>query len=239
MNIQDLLSQFAATQNPSQGQGQTTNSSGQSSDPLSAISSMLPGGLLGGAAAGGVMALLLGSKAARKVVGNVATIGGTALLGGLAWKAYENWKDNKPVSETGSLTSNDIAKAQSTIPDSTSSGTPLNLVLVKSMIAAARSDGHLDSREQKNIFDAVEKMDLDGSQKAAVFDAMSAEITVEDLAREVTEEHQKAEVYLAALLAIEVDHEDERAWLDSLATALQMPQGLAPYLEEQARVGIS
>ena len=199
---------------------------------------MIPGGLMGGAAAGGVMALLLGSKSARKIVGNVATIGGTALLGGLAYKAYDNWKQNKPLSQTESLTNNDIERAQSEIPDSTNNQTPLNLILVKSMISAAKADGHLDSDEQKNIFDAVEKMGLNPNDKAAVFDAMSRDISVQELAQGVSEDHHKAEIYLAALLAIDVDRADERAHLDSLAAALGMPEGLPAYLEEQARSGI-
>ena len=234
MNIQSLLSQFASSQH----QMQQRDSAAHDSDPLSAITSMLPGGLAGGAAAGGVMALLLGSKSARKIAGNVMTIGGTALLGGLAYKAYDNWKQNKPLAQTESITNDDVERAQSVIPDAASQATPLNLILVKSMIAAAKADGHLDSQEQKNIFEAVEKMQLSSEQKATVLDAMSRSISVQELAESVSEDHHKAEVYLAALLAIDVDHEDERAYLNALAVALKLPEGLPAYLEEQARSGI-
>ena len=235
MNIQNLLSQFAS----SQTQTHEPNSPDQSSNLLAAIASSLPGGLAGGAAAGGVLALLLGSKSARKVAGNVATIGGTALLGGLAYKAYDNWKQNKPLAQTESVTTEDIERAQSVIPESVGPEIPLNLVLVKSMIAAAKADGHLDSVEQKNIFEAVEKLGLSSDQKAAIFDAMSRDISVQELAQSVTEEHHKAEVYISVLLAIDVDHQDERTYLDSLAVALELPEGLPAYLEEQARIGIS
>ena len=62
---------------------------------------------------------------------------------------------------------------------------------------------------------------------------------VEELAQYVSEDHHKAEVYISAFLAIDVDHDAERAWLDSLAVALALPEGLPAYLEEQARSGIS
>lgn len=49
---------------------------------------------MGGAAAGGVMGLLVGSKKGRKFAGKAAAVGGAALIGGIAFKAYKNWQQN-------------------------------------------------------------------------------------------------------------------------------------------------
>lgn len=68
---------------------------------------------------------------------------------------------------------------------------------------------------------------------------MTRDISVEELAATVTDDHHKAEVYLAAYLAIEVDEEKERAYLNSLGAALALPEGLPIYLEQQAQQGVA
>ena len=86
-NIQDLLGQFLGG-NTGPGQGQTAPGPAATHTAGSSI----PGGLMGGAAAGGVVALLLGSKKARKFAGKAAGYGGAAVVGGLAYRALQNWR---------------------------------------------------------------------------------------------------------------------------------------------------
>ena len=76
MNFQNLINQFT---------GSGTN---HSSTINNTKSSGLATGLVGGAAAGGVMGLLVGSKKGRKFAGKAATVGAAALIGGIAFKAY-------------------------------------------------------------------------------------------------------------------------------------------------------
>ena len=61
-NIQGLLAQFLG--------GNTNDSSGHQMTPanhnVTSLRDRIPGGLVGGAAAGGIIALLLGNKKARK-----------------------------------------------------------------------------------------------------------------------------------------------------------------------------
>ena len=235
MNFQSLLSQFTSNPGPSPGK----DTSHATVSPLAAITSSIPGGLAGGAAAGGVMALLMSNKSARKVMGNVATIGGSALVGGIAYKAFDNWKQNRPLSHTQSVKSDDIQQAKKALKSPKSDQTSLYLTQIKAMIAAGKADGHLDAKEQTKIFQALEEMGLSSEEKAAVFDAMTRDISVEELAATVTDDHHKAEVYLAAYLAIEVDEEKERAYLNSLGAALALPEGLPIYLEQQAQQGVA
>ena len=49
----------------------------------------------------------------------------------------------------------------------------------------------------------------------------------------------KAEIYLASCLVITLDHPAERAHLDNLAMALQLPAELAQQLEQQATQAIT
>ena len=57
----------------------------------------------------------------------------------------------------------------------------------------------------------------------------------EELAVGATTIEQKSEIYLASCLVIEPDHPSEMAFLDQLEAALDLPDGLAPQLQWQAR----
>ena len=50
---------------------------------------------LKGAAVGGLAGLLLGSKQGRELGGSALQMGGLAVLGGLAYKAWQNWEQQK------------------------------------------------------------------------------------------------------------------------------------------------
>lgn len=239
MNIQTILASLsnptADTQaDPSQASPATAQSS-----ILQGLGSILPGGLAGGAAAGGVMALLMGSKSTRKMATKVAKLGGTAVLGGLAYKAYGNWQQNKSLNQTQPISDVDIHQAKAALSSQANEPrSSLDMILIASMIAASKSDGEIDSQEHQRLFEAIGKLNLGPAEKAAVFDMMSQDITVQEIADAVSSDEHKAEVYLSAYLAIEVDEQSERTFLNNLAIALQLPKGFPAYLEQQADQGV-
>src|SRR5690606_28225322 len=55
------------------------------------------GGFGGGAVAGGLLGLLMGSKKVRKMTGGLVGYGGAAAAGALALKAYQNWQQGQSV----------------------------------------------------------------------------------------------------------------------------------------------
>jgi uncharacterized membrane protein YebE (DUF533 family) len=233
MNFQNLLNQFTGSSNSSSSTPQNSKSSGISS------------GLMGGAAAGGVMGLLVGSKKGRKFAGKAATVGGAALIGGIAFKAYKNWQQNNQ--QSAAVNSEQVSgntSAPSPVPQSHNDGnqtsTPVisqdfQLTIIKAMIGAAKSDGHIDDVEQKRIFDAVDQMSLSSEMKALVFDLLRQPIYVEELAHGAQSMEQKSEVYLASCLAIDLDNPSEYSYLDRLATALGLPLELAEQIKSQAK----
>lgn len=232
MALQDMIGQFLG--GGEQGSGGAGSPSG---------SSGIPGGIIGGAAAGGVMGLVMGNKKARKAAGKVAgtaaAVGGVALLGGLAYKGYQNWKEKQSVAQAPVATPGDVQKAGTAFtPSETAARETLEIVLVKAMIAAAKADGHIDGEEQRRIFEAVERMDLPSDQKGLIFDCLQRDIPPAELASAVTSLEQKSEIYLASCLAIDIDHPTERAYLSQLASALGLPPGLPEHLERQAAQGM-
>jgi uncharacterized membrane protein YebE (DUF533 family) len=111
-------------------------------------------------------------------------------------------------------------------------GSPFELVLVRAMIGAAKADGHIDATEQRRLFAEVERIGLDAEAKAYVFELLTQDVDIESLARSVTSEEQAAELYLAARLGIDADEPAERAYLDTLASRLDLPGELRARLDE-------
>ena len=229
MSMKNLFEQFMGSGDAQGGLGNLMNQVTGSSENKSSGSGF-PGGLAGGLAAGGVVSLLMGSKRARKYAGKAATIGGVAMLGGAAFKLYQNWQKNNaqqtPVSEP--------------MPNTMASTTTdeYQLTLIKAMIAAAKADGHIDSDEQRTIFDAVESMSLPAEQKGLIFDLLNQPISAMDIAAGLSNDEQKTEVYMVSCMVGNIDHPAERQHLDDLAMVLNLPDDLKQSIEAQVSQGL-
>ena len=105
------------------------------------------------------------------------------------------------------------------------------LALVRAMVGAAKADGHIDAKEQRRLFAEVERLGLDADSKAYVFDLLTHDVDLYDLASAATTPEQGAEIYLAARLAIDPDEPAERAYLDALAARLKLPPELRTTLD--------
>lgn len=243
MNPQNLFEQFLGP-----GAGQTASAAVQNAKGRMANSGM--GGIAGGLAAGGLLGLLVGNKKARKSVGKIAGgvvgYGGAAALGAFAFNAYQKWQTNSqnPGGTTPPTVGAPSAELQpppqnskflpSAAPDS--SGRPFELALVLAMIVAANADGHIDSDEQKFVFDKVGELPLTAEDKAFVFDALSNPPSLQDIATSAQNEEQAVELYLASRFAIDPDHPMEKAYLEALASRLSLPADLVDHLEQQVLV---
>jgi uncharacterized membrane protein YebE (DUF533 family) len=237
MSLNNLFKQFLGSASSSPA-GNREQSQGLS-QTLSSLASNIPGGLAGGAAAGGIMALLMSNKSARKVAGTAAKYGGVAMLGGLAFRAYQKWQSNDPAAAQNAASSqlpdsSEDTFHQQAISYSTESESDFELKVIKAMIAAARADGYIDAREQQRIFQAVEKLDLSSEDKGMVFDCLQKDISIQELANGISSMELKAEVYLASCLVIDPDQPAEREHLDKLGSALALPKELLQQLEWQA-----
>jgi uncharacterized membrane protein YebE (DUF533 family) len=223
MSLQHFLNQLVvptdshtATQNTLQGFG----------DMFNRVTSQIPGGLAGGAAAGGIMALLMSSKSARKIAGSAATIGGAALLGGLAYKAYKNWQYTNASEDVNVDRAFSLRGLQQT---------EFQLTLIKAMIAAAKVDGHIDEVEQQRIFKAVDHMELSPETKGLVLDLLRRPITIDEVVKGVTGLEQKSEIFIASCMVLDPDLPVEQIHLSQLASAMRLPYGLAEQLRLQAQ----
>jgi uncharacterized membrane protein YebE (DUF533 family) len=101
---------------------------------------------------------------------------------------------------------------------------------MRAMIAAAKSDGHIDASEQANIFAQMDKLGLSSEEKAFVLDELRAPLDVDAVARAARTPEQAAEIYVASLLAIDVDNPAERGYLALLAARLKLDDKLVAHL---------
>ena len=247
MNPQSLLEQFLGADAGRTAGGMVDQAKGK-------LAGSGMGGVAGGLAAGGVLGLLLGNKKARKSVGKLAGgavgYGGAAVLGALAFKAYQNWQAGKQAPQQAAGTGAQPAPAAlpSAPPPAGSKflpqtapandGRPFELALVLAMIAAANADGHIGPDEQAAIFERVGQLPLDAEDKGFVFDALAKPPSLQDIAALAQGPEQAAELWLASRIAIDPDHPMEQAYLEALASRLALPGELVAHLEGQAAAAL-
>src|SRR5690606_9841502 len=103
----------------------------------------LPGGFGGGALAGGLAGILLGSKKGRKLGGSALKLGGMAVVGALAYKAYREWQAGNASTVSGSGTTTEVLEAPRETPFNPASEEEQQSLarnLLTAMIAAAKAD---------------------------------------------------------------------------------------------------
>ncbi|HBS24165.1 MULTISPECIES: tellurite resistance TerB family protein [Thalassospira] len=197
----------------------------------------LGGGLVGGALSGGLISAVLGSKKGRKMGGKVLAYGGTALVAGLAYKAWRDYSNRqKPQNHARDTDLASIPADSGFAPEQErgEDDVDFRLALVRAMIAAAKSDGHIDQAEHKRIAAQIEQFELGASEKAFLFDAFSADADPLAIARLARTSEQGAEIYLASSLSIDPDEQVEQQYLDRLAGCLGLPGELRAHLDTQA-----
>lgn len=93
------------------------------------------------------------------------------------------------------------------------------VLLVRAMIAAAAADGLIDADERAGILERAGKLGDDPETLQFLRAELDAPVDIAELVAQ-TPRSLSSEVYAAALLAIELDTPQERAWMDDLAGRL-------------------
>ncbi len=191
------------------------------------------GGLAGSALVGAVS-----GKKGRKMAKGALKVGALAAVGGLAYTAYQQYRQNNAGGQASGSAAATVAAAPAitqerfdAVVENEQSG---GLLIVRAMIAAAASDGHLDAEEQQRVFAEVENLDLTREEKATLFDELRSPLGLSDIVAQVSEPEVAVEVYAASLIAIDETRSEAQAYLGSLALALELPQDLVQSIHQQA-----
>jgi uncharacterized membrane protein YebE (DUF533 family) len=197
------------------------------------------GGFAGGLA-GGLAGNLLTSKSGRKMGKNALKMGGIAAVGALAYAAYQRYSTGKGIG-SGALpqtTEAELAPApegSAFMPNKNDAAgqEALGLTLVRAMIAAARSDGRLDAQESQVIYQRIESLGLDPESQALLVAEMGRPVDMDSIINSASSPEVAAEIYVASMLAIDVDTAAEKSYLAMLAARLGIPPELAAELRRQ------
>lgn len=181
------------------------------------------------AAGVGLAAVLLGTRSGRRVAGSAAKLGGLAVVGGLAYQAWQNWQRSGDAQAAGA--GGEALPPPGQVQSGEDEQERAKGLLV-AMIHAARADGHIDSIEQQRIHGKLGEAGIGAEAKAFLLDAMTAPLDVESVAKFATTPALGVELYTASCMAIDLDNADERAWLDALATRLQLDPKLTEEIEK-------
>jgi len=188
------------------------------------------GGILGGAAAGALATLVLGTKSGRDIAGDALKLGTAAALGGLAYKAYTNYRDGKPLIGTKAAEYIAAARSGATLPGAPAPNEHA-MLLLRAMIAAALSDGRIDAEERQRIAGRLADIGISQEEQQFLDREIAAPWSPHQFAAAATTPEMRSEVYLASAIAIEADTPAEKAYLRYLGTTMGLEDGLVAHLD--------
>ncbi|RUP07562.1 tellurite resistance TerB family protein [Hyphomicrobium sp.] len=199
------------------------------------------------AAAGGLGGLLLGTQTGRSVATGAAKLGALAMLGGLAYKAIQNYEQGKPLLSDSAGTTN-VEKPQTTQaaisaePPPTGSGYEAAAMTndaavhyLQAMIAAAFADGRIDPAEQAKIMTGIKEAGLDRESETFLANELNHPHTIEELAKSVQTPQEAIQLYAAARMAVADNSPAEEQFLGSLAQQLGLDPRLTAQIDATAR----
>ncbi len=189
-------------------------------------------GMKKGAVAVGVLALLLGTGAGRRITGSALKIGSLAAIGGIGWQAYQNWQaeqaqENQEVK--------DMANKAKLIPINELDADAANKrsqILLKAMVAAAKADGHVNNKEINVIEEQISKLGLSSEVAALLQDEIKKPLDVKEVAALAGNQAEASEIYLVSAVVTDKENSMEKAYLDELAQALKLPDALVLELQK-------
>ncbi|MBC3486819.1 tellurite resistance TerB family protein [Pseudomonas sp. SWRI100] len=236
MNTSDLLEQLLRAGQGSQAQQGSGGLSSQ--DGLGGLGGLLGGLLNGGSAAGGggglgglLGGLLRGGGSAGGVSQGRAT-GGTnyaalASLGMMAFQAYQSWQRSQAAAPQQAVRTVDQLSGLEAEGHSHA--------ILRALIAAAKADGRIDEQEEQLIYAEIKRHTGDPQLQQWLDDEVSKPLDAAEVAQSAQDPAMAAEMYLASVMLVDHQQAAERAYLDELASALQIDPTLQVHLEQQAK----
>jgi uncharacterized membrane protein YebE (DUF533 family) len=109
----------------------------------------------------------------------------------------------------------------------------LALRLIQVMIAAAHADGGMDSDEEGKILERLQGQGLSQEERHFILTEMHAPKPIEHLVAGINDPRVAQTMYSLAVSAVVVDTAEERAWLDRLASALTISEGMRRFIEAE------
>lgn len=185
-----------------------------------------------GAALGGLGALIFGTQTGRSIAMSAAKIGALAVVGGLAYKAYQNYSQGRPM---GSGSSAPEAAPPGTGFEADEVTNDAAITYIRGMIAAAAADGRIDATEQNQIIDTLSQQGLDTAAEEFLANELNNPASIDDLVNGVANQTEALQLYTATRVAVEPDTAAEQQFLAVLADRLGIAPDLRAHVDAAAR----
>lgn len=191
--------------------------------------------------------LMFGRRKKGRLSGTLVRLGGLAVIGGIAYRAFQNLKGPQSLKATPAPQPEALARAPDAGPElpanppQTSRFHPVShteddaLLFLRTMVAAACADGHLDETERVRIAKGLAEAGIDPQASQWLEKEMAAPADVDELAAGVDDPEMAAQVYAAARIAIDPDTIQEREFLNQLASALDLEAAVRTQIDDTAQ----
>lgn len=184
------------------------------------------GGLLNadfgkGALTGGALGLLLGK---HKTTRKLATYGGLAAIGVMAYRAYGEYQQQQGAAGVEPRTVDRLPPPQAELHSQ---------AIMQALVAAAKADGHIDAREREAIEGEFRRIAPDAEVQQWMHAELEKPLDPAEVARAATTPEIASEMYLASLMVADQQNFMERAYLDELARQMNIDEALKQRLQQQ------
>ena len=98
------------------------------------------------------------------------------------------------------------------------------VLLIRAMIAAANADGVIDQDERNRILGKLETVDLSDQEHSFVVRELLSPVGIESIVTAIKSQEMAKQVYMVSLLAIEIDTDAERTYINTLAQQLGLDE---------------
>ncbi len=230
-SLLDILGKVAG---PMLGGGTQGGSGGITLDMLKNIGGAVLGGSAGRGMPGG------GSAAGAGAMAIFGAIAAQALAAAKGMMANANAAAPGAVVTPGQMPNLDIDDATALIaglrqPASSQEEQQVEdiaTLTIRAMINAAKSDGKIDQQEAQRLLGKMQEDGITQEERQFVLAEMQKPMETDAIVRAVPNQQVAAQIYAASLMAIQVDTDAERAYLEEFSTKLGLGQPAVAYLHK-------
>jgi uncharacterized membrane protein YebE (DUF533 family) len=184
---------------------------------------------LAGALAGALGTMVVGTGTGRTIAAHAAKLGGLVLIGGLAYKAYQNYQAGQAAATSANPVPTPAPAGTGFEPQAQTNETAT--LYMRAMIAAASADGVVDEAELARITAGFQQAGHSAEAAAFIKQELAKPATVAELAAACTSPEIAMQCYTAARVAIEPHSDGEKKFLADLAAALGMDAALVQHVD--------
>ena len=150
-----------------------------------------------------------------------------ASLGMMAFQAYQSWQRSQAAAPQQAMRTVDQLSGAEAEGHSHA--------ILRALLAAAKADGRIDAQEEQLIYTEIKRHTDDPQLQQWLDEEVSKPLDAAEVAQSARDPAMAAEMYLASVMLVDDQQAAERAYLDELASALQIDPTLQVHLEQQAK----